>query len=357
MTNIEINVSKETRMVYLNKYTIGNDGENLQGNLVFKFKDNFVNGTGRLEYAINGTKTYAVLEKGDKQYSIPIKSVLTKNGTITMQLVITEGTGTTNIPIFKSNVFNVYCNKSINADTGETPSGYQTWLDLANTKLNLVDEAIESVENVDINASKTGNTATITITKHDGTTKSVNISDGISATHSWNGTTLTITSASGTSSANLKGEKGATGEAGYTPIKNVDYFDGAKGEDATINGVKTINIVEGDNITISQSGNTLTISSSASGGTSDYEELENIPKINGIEVIGDLDASFYGLATQDDANTAYINAVTEAQNYTDSEITTIWSTLGDSYYTSDEIDSMIGNIDTELTSINTGSGV
>ena len=31
--------------------------------------------------------------------------------------------------------------------------------------------------------------------------------DGVSATHSWNGTTLTITSASGTSSANLKGEK------------------------------------------------------------------------------------------------------------------------------------------------------
>lgn len=30
--------------------------------------------------------------------------------------------------------------------------------------------------------------------------------DGVSATHEWNGTTLTITSASGTSSANLKGD-------------------------------------------------------------------------------------------------------------------------------------------------------
>lgn len=36
--------------------------------------------------------------------------------------------------------------------------------------------------------------------------------DGISATHSWNGTTLTVTSASGTSSADLKGEKGADGD-------------------------------------------------------------------------------------------------------------------------------------------------
>ena len=37
--------------------------------------------------------------------------------------------------------------------------------------------------------------------------------DGVSATHSWVGTTLTITSASGTSSANLKGDKGDKGDA------------------------------------------------------------------------------------------------------------------------------------------------
>lgn len=35
--------------------------------------------------------------------------------------------------------------------------------------------------------------------------------DGISATHTWNGTTLIVTSASGTSSADLKGDKGETG--------------------------------------------------------------------------------------------------------------------------------------------------
>ena len=38
--------------------------------------------------------------------------------------------------------------------------------------------------------------------------------DGVSVTHKWSGTTLTITSASGTSSANLKGEKGDTGATG-----------------------------------------------------------------------------------------------------------------------------------------------
>lgn len=48
--------------------------------------------------------------------------------------------------------------------------------------------------------------------------------DGISATHEWNGTVLTVTSASGTSSADLKGEKGdpgsGTGTAPSATIEN-----------------------------------------------------------------------------------------------------------------------------------------
>lgn len=50
--------------------------------------------------------------------------------------------------------------------------------------------------------------------------------DGISVEHYWNGTTLTIKSASGTSSVNLKGQPGTNGR---TPVKGVDYFDGVDG--------------------------------------------------------------------------------------------------------------------------------
>ncbi len=50
-----------------------------------------------------------------------------------------------------------------------------------------------------------------------------NGSDGVSATHSWNGTVLTITSASGTSSADLKGTKGDKGDKG-------DSIKGDKGD-------------------------------------------------------------------------------------------------------------------------------
>lgn len=45
--------------------------------------------------------------------------------------------------------------------------------------------------------------------------------DGVSTTHQWNGTTLTVTSASGTSSADLKGDKGDKGEPG-APGKDGD---------------------------------------------------------------------------------------------------------------------------------------
>ena len=54
--------------------------------------------------------------------------------------------------------------------------------------------------------------------------------NGTPCTHQWNGTTLIVSSASGTSSANLKGEKGeqgakgSDGADGHTPVKGVDYF-------------------------------------------------------------------------------------------------------------------------------------
>ena len=54
-------------------------------------------------------------------------------------------------------------------------------------------------------------------------------SNGVSCTHSWNGTTLTVTSASGTSSANLKGATGATGATGPQGPKGDTGATGATG--------------------------------------------------------------------------------------------------------------------------------
>lgn len=58
--------------------------------------------------------------------------------------------------------------------------------------------------------------------------------DGIDCTHRWDGTTLWVSSASGTSAADLKGEDGAPGASGrdgadgYTPVKGTDYYTEAE---------------------------------------------------------------------------------------------------------------------------------
>lgn len=56
-------------------------------------------------------------------------------------------------------------------------------------------------------------------------TNGTNGTDGVSCTHSWNGTTLSITSASGTSSADLKGAPGTDGTDGKS-IKAVQKTSG-----------------------------------------------------------------------------------------------------------------------------------
>ena len=170
MKDIKIKISKETRQVDLSKYVIGNDAENLQGNLIFAFTDEFVIGQARLEYETSDTKAYLPLIQEEETYKMPIKSVITKQGQIYMQLVITEGIDEEEIPIFKSNVFYVVVNESINAEI-EQPDEYQTWIEIANTKLNQID-------NLNIEVEKVDNVSTLTITKKDGTTNSVEILDG-----------------------------------------------------------------------------------------------------------------------------------------------------------------------------------
>ena len=67
-----------------------------------------------------------------------------------------------------------------NAETPEiiTPSQYEIYSQALQEGLNEVESALQEVENVDIDASKVDNTATITITNRNGVEKSVDIYDG-----------------------------------------------------------------------------------------------------------------------------------------------------------------------------------
>ena len=170
--NINIKIEKETRKVWADKYTIGNDGENLQCNLVFTF-DEFVDGQAILFYEIDDESRFDYLEKVDEQYILPIKSTLTKQGTIPMQLVITEGIEENEVPIFKTNIFKVNIGSSIE-DGIEQPEEYPSWLEIANTKLNQVD-------NLDIDITTEDDVTKVKIKRKDGTEKEATVSGATGA--------------------------------------------------------------------------------------------------------------------------------------------------------------------------------
>lgn len=86
---------------------------------------------------------------------------------------------------------------------------------------------------------------------------------------------------------------------------------GVAGKDAKINGVNTLSIEAGTNITLDQEGNILTINSTG-GGASDYADLTNKPKINNVELVGN--KSLNDLGIQPAGNYALESDMTDAQN-------------------------------------------
>lgn len=81
-----------------------------------------------------------------------------------------------------------------------------------------------------------------------------------------------------------------------------DYYRGPQGiqgnsgADAKINGINTLTIEAGTNITLDQEGSTLTINSTGgSGGTSDYTDLTNKPSINNVILSGNKSLNDLGI--------------------------------------------------------------
>lgn len=264
MQNIIVDVSRETRMVTLSKYILGVDAEHLQYNLVFKFEDEFIDGTARLEYEIDGDKNFIMLEKVGESYVMPVKNILTKEGQVNMQLVITEGEKVDDISVFKSNIFYFRVNESINAES-EAPKGYLQWLEIANAKLNEIDYAVEKANNLDLNIDKVSDTATIEITKKDGSTKSVEIKDGAKGDKGEPNTltigevikgeeaNATITGDSPNQILNLvlpKGDKGDNGEKGEQGRPGKDGINGKDGIDGFSPNAKVEQTSDGAKITI-----------------------------------------------------------------------------------------------------------
>lgn len=120
MDNIIITVNSASRSVIVNTDKIALYGENLQGQFVVEFSDNFIFGSARLDVLLvdKKKKGYITLTKEDETYIGDISSNITCNtGKIKMQVVVKQ-TATTSgdIPVFKSEIFEVSIEESINAE-------------------------------------------------------------------------------------------------------------------------------------------------------------------------------------------------------------------------------------------------
>lgn len=157
-----------------------------------------------------------------------------------------------------------------------------------------------------------------------------------------------------------QGERGLTGETGPkgdAGPKGDTGATGANGRDATINGVNTLTLTAGDNIILSQSGSVLEISATGggSGGTTNYNDLSNKPKINNVELIGNKTTNDLGLFSgnyNDLINKPNIPTVpTNVSAFTnDAGYLTQHQDLSN-YATIQYVDNIVGNIETELEGI------
>lgn len=121
----------------------------------------------------------------------------------------------------------------------------ESHLPIFDEMINNLNDALNEVETIDIEVEKEDSTTTVTLTKKDGTTKEVEIldgvdgingqdgRDGIDGQNGVDGITPTIgqngnwylgETDTGKPSRGIQGENGQDGQDGMTPVKGVDYF-------------------------------------------------------------------------------------------------------------------------------------
>lgn len=309
MKDIKIKITKSTRYVDFENGNekVGNVGENLQSMLVFSFTDEFVNGQARLEYTINGESQYVFMQKVGETYQTPVTYQLAQNGSIDLQLVITEGTDENEIPKFKSNVFYLPFGKSINAEI-EQPEEVEEWIDIANTKLNQVD-------NVDIDITTIDEVTKVEITRKDGTKKEAIVNGSVNAITDVlvDNKSVVIDNVANIDLSSkvdkIEGKVLSTNDFTNDDKEKLDslsnYDDSEIKEEIETKqdklksgeNIKTIN-----NQSILGEGNIIIEGSS---GSSNYEDLDNKPKINNVELKGNKTLNELGIQPKGNYLTSY----------------------------------------------------
>lgn len=118
MDNVIITIDSEKRTAIVKPEKIAVCGENLQGQFVVEFSDKFIDGEARIDVFIKSKnkKGYITITKSGKTYVGDIKSSITNTaGKVKMQVVIKQAAVNGATPIFKSAIFEVIVENSINA--------------------------------------------------------------------------------------------------------------------------------------------------------------------------------------------------------------------------------------------------
>lgn len=303
MKDVIIKIYKDSS-VYAETSALGINYENLQGKLVFKFIDEFVDGIAYLEFERKFEKGLIPMNKVGETYEIEIKSSLLKEmGNIDLQLRITQNDVPNGIPVYKSKVFTLEVLDAINA-TSEIPDDYPEWIDLANEK-------IKEMDNLNITTERIEGGVDIVLTDKKGNTTRTEVKDGAT------------------------GEKGSKGDAGE-PGVGVPIG----GETGQI--LQKRSNLDYDTEWVNNSGGT--------GGVSDYETLDNKPKINGVELIGN--------KTNNDLNIIIPTVPTKISAFeNDSGYIKKNTNELENYYDKMYIDNTIGNINSILATLATISEV
>lgn len=147
-----------------------------------------------------------------------------------------------------------------------------------NDKLDEMNEALTEVDNLDIDATKSGNVSTVTITNKEGITKSVEIYDGQTGAVGPQGPKGDKGEKGEQGIQGLKGDKGDKGEQGiqgtkgdtgadgYSPTVTITPITGGHRITITdVDGTETADVMDGHNgmVTVNVSGTTPTITAQA----------------------------------------------------------------------------------------------
>lgn len=161
--------------------------------------------------------------------------------------------------------------------------------------------------------------------------------DGVSCTHEWIGTVLRVTSASGTSEADLKGDPG------YTPRKGIDYTDGFS---PTITATA---IAGGHRLTITDATHTFTIDvmdGTGGSGLGDMKAAIYDPQGKAQDIFAYVDNLLKSVVSQSDLQKAIDTALAQAK--ASGEFDGHTPQKGTDYWTADDKAEIVAEVLAEL---------